>query len=205
MILRIFLIFLFIILGSFLLFFVYGIFIPAIKSQLKENQDPLFSEVELNYIEKTAVDDVKTSDERAVVFCNPKKTFDKERLVYNGIKNCALFNSIYSTSNDCAFGCIGFGDCVNVCPQEAISIVNNTAVISENCCGCGKCQYVCPKSLIKMVPKSQLKKGEMLKICNAQENCLTTCSKCGVNEKIEIREEKHFKLWQKCYTMLFRK
>ena len=41
--------------------------------------------------------------------------------------------------------CTGCGSCSNVCPQGAISIEDNLAVINEGLCvGCGACASVCP-------------------------------------------------------------
>ena len=50
MILRIMFIFLFLVLCGFILYFIYGVFIPAVKHQIIESQDPLFAEAELNYV-----------------------------------------------------------------------------------------------------------------------------------------------------------
>nr|WP_318661270.1 4Fe-4S dicluster domain-containing protein [uncultured Treponema sp.] len=200
MILQILFIFLFVILASFILYFIYGIFMPAIKLQTIENQDPLFSQVELNYIGNTDEKSVEVSDKIAFVLCNPERSFKKERLAYNGIQSCALFNSIYDTPNDCTFGCIGFGDCVKACPQEAILIKNGTAVITQNCCGCGECIAACPKNIIKLVEKKEI--GSEIKLCAAKEDCLTTCDKCNSMSKIEIPEQKYFKFWKSCYKIL---
>lgn len=44
--------------------------------------------------------------------------------------------------------CIGCGQCVEVCPFEAINIVDEKAVINENCTVCGSCIEVCPTDAI---------------------------------------------------------
>jgi Fe-S-cluster-containing hydrogenase component 2 len=45
--------------------------------------------------------------------------------------------------------CTGCGECVAVCPQGAISIVNEVAVIdSDRCSECGRCYHACPSSAI---------------------------------------------------------
>lgn len=175
MILRIFFIFLFLVLCGFILYFIYGVFIPAIKHQIIESQDPLFSEVELNYVGNMEEPDIKLSGNKAVIEYGPKTSVKDNRLEYNGIKSCALFNSIYDTANDYSNVCIGFGDCVKVCPQEAIKIENHVAVITKNCCGCGKCITVCPKDIIKLVPKESLNNS--------------------------LSEQKYFKFWKSCYRI----
>ncbi|MBQ0162486.1 MAG: hypothetical protein KBS84_04905 [Treponema sp.] len=201
MILRILLVLLFIIVSSFILYFIYGSFIPALKSQTVENKDPLFSEVELNYVGNDSEKKVAVSDKMAVILCNPNRSFDKERLSYNGIKSCILFHSIYETPNDCKFGCIGFGDCINKCPQEAIIIKHGTAVITSNCCGCGECLSSCPKDLIKLYDRNIIKNNTEFKLCNAGDNSLTSCSMCQKAQKIEIPEQKNFKFWKSCYRI----
>lgn len=200
MILRILFIFLFILVCSAVLFFIYGIFIPAIKGELKENKNPLFSDVELNYVASTDEHKVEVSDKRALVLCNPGRSFKENRLNYSGVQSCALFNSVYGSENDCAFGCIGFGDCAKACPQDAILIKDGIAQITKNCCGCGECIPKCPKNLIKLFDKKDLLNP--IKLCNAPADCFTSCSKFNVSDKVEISEQKYFKFWKSCYKIV---
>ena len=205
MILRILLVLLFILVSAFILYFIYGIFIPAVKSQTVESKDPLFSEVELNYVGNDNEKKVIVSDKKALILCNPNRTFTSERLEYNGIKSCVLFHSIYETPNDCKFGCIGFGDCIKKCPQNAIIIKNRTAVITSSCCGCGECISSCPKDLIKLYDKNIIKNNAEFTLCNAENDNITTCSMCQKAQKIEIPEQKNFKFWESCYKIFIRK
>ena len=47
--------------------------------------------------------------------------------------------------------CEGCGDCVDVCPTEAIVIEKEKAVINEEeCADCGACEPVCPTEAITM-------------------------------------------------------
>lgn len=46
--------------------------------------------------------------------------------------------------------CTGCGVCVNICPQKAITIPNDVAVIDQILCGkCGDCVQACPAGAIK--------------------------------------------------------
>ena len=45
--------------------------------------------------------------------------------------------------------CVGCGVCVNICPQEAISMVDDKAKIdAHKCVDCGRCAQVCPQGAI---------------------------------------------------------
>ena len=58
--------------------------------------------------------------------------------------------------------CTGCGNCVDACPQQAITIDNNLAIINENLCiQCSTCADVCPAGAIREVTlvHTQLVKG----------------------------------------------
>jgi NAD-dependent dihydropyrimidine dehydrogenase PreA subunit len=57
--------------------------------------------------------------------------------------------------------CTACGACAEVCPQGAISIVDNLAVINQSkCIGCGECAAVCPTDAIRVVEPAQAALGK---------------------------------------------
>jgi ferredoxin len=46
--------------------------------------------------------------------------------------------------------CIGCGDCLDVCPVEALSLENEKAVVNDECIDCGACVNTCPEGAISL-------------------------------------------------------
>ena len=58
------------------------------------------------------------------------------------------------TADECKYGCVGAGSCVEACTFGALTIANgNVAVDKSLCNGCGACAEACPQKLIAMVPE----------------------------------------------------
>ncbi|MCK4723199.1 MAG: 4Fe-4S binding protein [Dehalococcoidia bacterium] len=58
--------------------------------------------------------------------------------------------------------CVGCGACVDVCPQEAISIQNGIAIIDQKLCmQCGNCTVTCPADAVYVLEPvyAQSRKG----------------------------------------------
>jgi Na+-translocating ferredoxin:NAD+ oxidoreductase RNF subunit RnfB len=92
----------------------------------------------------------------AVVRCNGSCEHTAVHNNYVGIKDCRAlaFSGMYPW--DCDYGCMGFGSCATVCPQNAIRVVEGVAVVDpEACVGCGLCVKECPKHLIELAPYGQ--------------------------------------------------
>ena len=187
MVLKIFLAILFLIIICLFVAMIANIFLPAVKKQILQNTDLIFSPLEKNYIFRNVDSAVPVSDKRAVVLCDPNKE-KIQRLDFNGINNCALIAKTYGSLTQNEYDCIGFGDCAAACPQNAIIIQNGTAVVTNECCGCGTCVAVCPKYLIKMIPKEQ----KTIQYKNDGEG----------EHIIEIPRKKDFKFWRNWYKML---
>jgi len=120
--------------------------------------------------------------------------------MFNEQYTCTMAKTVFGSALDCKIACLGLGDCVKICPQEAIKIENMTAVITNNCCGCGKCVSICPQNIIDLIPADT----KRMVICanNSSEN--TSCSKLKSEENINWNDKKDFKIWEYCYRMVKR-
>ena len=171
MILSLFFLFLMLLLISVAIFYLFCFFLPALKLKYEGISDSLATE--LQFSESDDVLEQADFSKVAVLEETDESNLEK-RLVYKGQKNCRLFHETYGFEYKNPKVCIGFGDCVKICPQEAIFIRNNHAVISESCNGCGKCVGSCPEHLLSLVPRGK---------------------------KISESEEKGFKFWSLCYRL----
>lgn len=73
---------------------------------------------------------------------------------YYGVESCSAMSFVPGGGpKSCAYGCLGFGECVEACPFDAIHIVDGVALVDKEACkACGKCVAACPKHLIELVP-----------------------------------------------------
>ena len=98
------------------------------------------------------------AEERKVAFvrCKGSCEVTHNQGNYVGIKDCrsAVLSGINVT--ECDYGCLGFGSCAAVCPQNAIRVKNGVAEVDRRkCVGCGLCVKACPKGLIELIPSSK--------------------------------------------------
>ena len=122
---------------------------------------------------------------KAVVKCQGHSCNTGNKFDYQGVTTCSAASKMFGGPGDCAYGCLGFGDCVNVCPFGAIQVVDGVArVINEKCTGCGACAKVCPKFVIELVEddvkpmvlcNNKDKGGDTRKACNV--GCIG-CKRC---------------------------
>ena len=171
MILAIILLILIVLIIAILLLFLFYILFPSIQVNKKIKEDPVISNREIEYI-KPKLEKIEKTDVRAIVLCSCEKTFNAKRDSFNESYSCAMVNNYSGTGTDCKYACIGLGDCVKICPQEAIIIKNRTAVVTNLCIGCGKCVSVCPLQIIRLIPKGT----KEYTVCANKSDEKTACS-----------------------------
>jgi len=78
----------------------------------------------------------------------------KDKFSYHGIKTCKAATLVFGGYKACVFGCLGFGDCAEACPFDAIKIGadNLPEVEAKRCTACGNCVKACPKKLFVLAP-----------------------------------------------------
>lgn len=100
----------------------------------------------------------------AVVLCQGHNVNATTKLRYQGVQSCRMAAQIFGGPKDCIYGCIGFGDCVEACQYDAISICDGIARINPQMCkACKMCLKTCPKGLIEMMPLEEIKAAVLCK------------------------------------------
>ena len=88
----------------------------------------------------------------AYVACNGTCGAAAKKYEYQGYKTCHAANMAYSGEKACSYACLGYGDCVKVCPHNAISVVDGVAKVDQSLCvGCGICVRKCPNAIIHLI------------------------------------------------------
>ena len=73
--------------------------------------------------------EVKVVPKTAVVACSCGYTGENTKMRYHGRHSCVAASLFYKGNLTCDHGCLGFGDCVQACKFNAISIQNGLAVV----------------------------------------------------------------------------
>ncbi|MBQ8688866.1 MAG: RnfABCDGE type electron transport complex subunit B [Clostridia bacterium] len=124
----------------------------------------------------------------AYVACNGNCPDENKKFDYKGPKSCRMANKLYSGDRNCTYACLGYGDCVRVCPANAIKINerNVAEVDSRKCISCGLCARTCPNGIIHLVPDTT----RVVVLCSSHDKgaavrkvCLDGCIACGKCEK----------------------
>lgn len=143
--------------------------------------------VETNAVQKVAVLACQGSCDKALA-----------KGIYTGVSSCAGAKIAINGTKFCSLGCIGFGDCVEVCKFDAIKIGEDGLphIDREKCTGCGLCVKTCPQKILSTMNAET--KGAFVGCSNKNPNktqilklCKTGCIKCGKCEKLCKEEAIH--------------
>ena len=112
---------------------------------------------------------------------------------YDGVRSCAVASSLYVGETACAFGCLGFGDCVAACAFDAIRIDPQTGlpeVDPDKCTACGACVKACPRMIIELRKKWPKNRAVYVSCVSKEKGaavmkaCKAGCIGCGKCEKV---------------------
>jgi electron transport complex protein RnfB len=131
---------------------------------------------------------VSTQKRIARVRCGGGKNA-KEKFLYEGVQTCRAAGLIANGHKLCKFGCLGFGDCVAICPFDAIHMGKDgiPVVDTDKCTACGKCLTACPRNIISLEDAGEsyyvkcLSRDNMVFVKNS---CKAGCIGCRVCEKL---------------------
>ena len=127
----------------------------------------------------------ETEPRYAHLKCRGTETAALAAYHYQGVPDCAAAKLIQGGPKSCKFGCIGFGNCVRVCPFDALSMGDDglPVVDKAKCTGCGKCAQTCPQQIISLTPFSapvEVSCSSHDKGAAARKACKNACLGCGL-------------------------
>jgi len=116
------------------------------------------------------------------------------RAHYAGLKSCRAADAVGGGGKECAWGCLGLGDCEVVCNFKAITLNRHglPVVDADLCTACGDCVDVCPKHLFSLHAVSHKlwiacknhADGDLAEV--SCEVACTACGKCTVDAAPEL-------------------
>ena len=101
-----------------------------------------------------------------------------------GLHTCRGEAVVTGGIKSCSWGCLGLGDCVQVCNFDAMYMNEDglPVVIADKCTACGDCVRICPKGLFEIMPVSQkliVQCKSLLEGDLAESKCSVACTACG--------------------------
>jgi electron transport complex protein RnfB len=124
----------------------------------------------------------------AMVACGGGRGQVETRFIYEGIHHCTAANQLVGGQLACGYGCLGFGDCAQACPFDALYMGEDhlPKVDRDKCTACGICITICPRKIMQLIPVS----AEYSLACNSLDKgkdvrkvCKVGCIACKICEK----------------------
>lgn len=124
----------------------------------------------------------------ALVQCQGCRENTGVKMNYSGVMTCRTADQLYGGPGSCSYGCIGLGDCVHVCGENALAVREGVAAADPGrCTACGKCVKACPKGLIGLFPvqrKAAVLCSSRAKGAQTGKECRVGCIGCKKCEKV---------------------
>ena len=123
----------------------------------------------------------------AAVHCWAKVDQRQALARYSGVMTCQSANLVAGGGLMCRYGCLGYADCVLVCPFDAIKMEQGLPVVDpDRCTGCALCVAACPRQIIDIIPFTK----RVIVACSSRDsgavtrkNCPVGCIACKICEK----------------------
>ena len=123
-------------------------------------------------------------DRMVVMRCHGISAYARVEAEYAGVKTCAAASLVFGGPKACKNGCLGLGDCVRVCPFDALlpgPRGHRPGRTPTECTGCGLCVPVCPKDLFTLYPRKhriELSCVARDKQSVVRSTCMVGCTLC---------------------------
>jgi Na+-translocating ferredoxin:NAD+ oxidoreductase subunit B len=106
------------------------------------------------------------------------------RARYQGMQSCRAASLVAGGGKGCVWGCLGLGDCKEVCDFGAITLNEHglPVVDADLCTACGACVDICPRGLYSIHPVSHrlwVACTSKAKGDTAAAECEVACTACG--------------------------
>jgi len=129
----------------------------------------------------------------AVLLCQGSPEHRPRTSHYDGVKDCRIAHSLYIGETDCAYGCLGYGDCVSACTFGAMHMDKVTClpvINDDKCTSCGACVKACPRNIIELRKKAKKDRKIYVACVNcdkggpARRACKVACIACNKCYKV---------------------